>query len=75
MKETATINTFRFIVDGKQICAESFESGDVCEFFRTRNHGVTETCLFAMDRVLDRHGTDKLGFLVPGFWCPLKEKK
>jgi hypothetical protein len=74
MKESAMINTFRYIVDGEQTCAENFVTGDFCEFLRTRRFGTHDTCLFDPNAdELERH--PGLGFTIPWTGCPLKEKK
>lgn len=66
-----------FDQNGERTCALDFEKGAVCEFYRTQHFGTHETCLFAPSagkrtEKLERRGSDGLGLLIPGKWCPLK---
>lgn len=66
-----------FDENGERTCALDFEKGVVCEFYRTQHFGTHETCLFApsagkRSEKLERRGSDGLGLLIPGKWCPLK---
>ena len=65
--------------DGNRTCAVDFNAGIVCKFYRTQRFGTYETCIFApnankyADQLL-RRGDDGTGSLIPGNWCPIKEK-
>lgn len=63
--------------NGNMTCASNFETGDVCEFYRTYRFGCNETCVFAPDEGykgrpedLERRN-DGMGTLIPGNYCPL----
>ena len=65
-----------FTSDGERTCARDFGAGEYCPFFRTRQFGQQETCLFADEPpVLNRRGKHGTGFLIPGDWCPVKVEK
>lgn len=59
--------------DGEPTCALDFRAGIACPYFRVAGmFGQRETCLFAPEgKILFRGGTDSLGYLIPGDWCPL----
>ena len=66
--------------DGNRTCAADFNDGRICKFYRTQRFGTRETCLFSPDvnkyaDTLRRRGYGGLGSLIPGDWCPIKEKK
>ena len=68
---------------GNPTCAVDFETGDVCQFYRTQRMGVGETCVFAetasnskyADNMMRRDGPQgpDMGSLIPGDWCPVWE--
>lgn len=69
---------------GQPTCAADFQTGDVCQFYRTQRMGVGETCLFAetgsysryADTMKRREGSEGpgMGSLIPGKWCPVWKK-
>ena len=78
MKEKVNLIFDRYRdVDGNPTCAINFVSGETCEFYRSQRFGTSDACLFApagyngLGELLDRRGTDGLGTLIPGKWCPL----
>ena len=66
---------------GNPTCAVDFETGDVCQFYRTQRLGTGETCVFAetgthskyADNMDRRDGVQGpgMGTLIPGAWCPV----
>lgn len=55
--------------NGLPACAKDFSTGEVCEFYRSRNYGCDELCLFAADGdKLQRRNGGK-GSLIPGKAC------
>lgn len=68
---------------GNPTCAVDFETGDVCQFYRTQRLGTGETCVFAetgahskfADNMERRDGVQGpgMGTLIPGDWCPVWE--
>ena len=72
--KTITVQTYRD-PEGNPTCARDFETGAVCQFYRTQRLGCHETCVFAapshkgITQAMERRG--KLGFLIPLPNCPL----
>ena len=76
-KETVQVPLTRVRdANGQPSCACSFETGEICDFYRTQRFGFNETCLFAPDTlngigsILQRRKNGE-GTLIPGNWCPL----
>ena len=83
MKEKITVEYERFRdFNGMPTCAANFQTGEVCQFYRTQRMGCHETCLFVPDRDANFKGIlprlkrrkDGIGTLIPASWCPLFTK-
>lgn len=72
--KTITVNAY-LDPSGEPTCAENFETGEVCVFYRTSNFGCHETCVFAKDEgkylepLKRRRGGE--GSLIPLSRCPV----
>ena len=83
MKEEIKISFVRYRdSEGRPTCATNFETGEVCQFYRTQRFGCNETCIFAeenhrgigknmMRRNSLRENTPGDGTLIPLKECPL----
>lgn len=55
--------------DGKPTCATNFDTGEICQFVKTRKFGLVEVCTV---RGRDIHRDDGgRGYLVPAAGCPV----
>jgi hypothetical protein len=63
--------------DGNPCCANDFNAGGVCVFYRTHRFGCSETCVFAevvpgkRSQTMERRGAYGLGTLIPLPQCPV----
>ena len=70
MKEKVLVDfTLYRDASGQPTCAANFETGDICENYRTTHFGTRERCCFDEGQMLKRRGS--CGTLIPGDWCPL----
>lgn len=76
MIESATIPVVKYRDDkGRPTCARNFNTGEVCQFYRTQRFGLNDTCLFSdmsgrYWRTMDRYD-NSFGYLIPLDNCPL----
>lgn len=69
MKRTVAFTIYKTPF-GNPTCALDFESGEICEFLRTKWFGTVDVCACNPDESLhrDREG---LGYTVPHADCPI----
>ena len=78
MQEKVNIECVRYKdKENNPTCACNFETGEVCQFYRTQRFGCNETCLFASEinyrgltEIIHRRGNGQ-GTLIPLENCPL----
>jgi len=78
--ETTTIEVVRYRdPEGRPTCALSFNTEEVCKFFRTQKFGTVDTCLFAeqyykYNESQQRYNDDIYGYMIPLSNCPVWNK-
>lgn len=58
--------------DGEPCCAKNFDTGEVCEFYRTKSFGTVELCGF--DNTILWRRKEGNGTLIPHDCCPIWRK-
>lgn len=80
MKKFVAIEVAKYFTEkGVHVCATDFQSGDVCQFYRTRKFGQEEVCIAdavwsRLEREKGPDGKEGTGFLIPGPRCPLADQ-